>query len=146
RRMIIFASEDVGNADPRALEVALSADRAFQRLGLPEGIYPMAQAAIYLACAPKSNACTVAWKAARQAVRDHGALPVPMHLRNAPTALMKDMGYGTGYRYAHDEPGGYARGARYLPEALEGERFYAPTERGLEARIAAWLAKLRDGT
>jgi putative ATPase len=143
RRMVIFASEDVGNADPRALQVAVAADQAFQRLGLPEGLYPMAQAVIYLACAPKSNACTVAWQAAREAVREHGALPVPMSLRNAPTKLMKEMGYGAGYRYAHDEPGGYARGARYLPERLAGERYYQPTERGLEAKIAAWLAKVR---
>ena len=143
RRMIIFASEDVGNADPRALQVAVSADQAFQRLGLPEGLYPMAQAAIYLACAPKSNACNLAWHRAQAVIRDEGALPVPMPLRNAPTKLMKQMGYGQGYRYAHDEPGGFARGATYLPDALAGTRFYEPTERGLEGRIAAWLRRAR---
>jgi putative ATPase len=104
----------------------------------------MAEAAIYLACAPKSNACTVAWKKARAAVREHGSLPVPMHLRNAPTKLMKDMGYGAGYRYAHDEEHGYARGETYLPESLAGHRYYAPSERGLEGRIAAWMQRLRS--
>jgi putative ATPase len=143
RRMLIFASEDVGNADPRALSVAVAADAAFARLGLPEGIYPMAQAAIYLACAPKSNACNVAWHAARDVVRERGALPVPKKLRNAPTKLMKDMGYGAAYRYAHDEADGFAAGETYLPDAIAGTRFYQPTLRGLEARIGEWLRKLR---
>lgn len=143
RRMIIFAAEDVGTADPRALQLAVAADQAFQRLGLPEGIYPMAEAAIYLACAPKSNACNLAWHRAREMIREHGALPVPMHLRNASTKLMKDSGYGAGYRYAHDEEDGFARGETYLPERLAGERFYQPTERGLEARIGAWMRRLR---
>ena len=136
RRMIIFASEDVGNADPRALAVAVDADRAFQRLGMPEGLYAMSQATLYLACAPKSNASTIAWRAARKAVRERGALPVPMKLRNAPTGMMKNMGYGDGYRYAHDEAGGYAIGETYLPDALVGRRYYTPTERG--ARSANW--------
>jgi putative ATPase len=144
RRMLIFASEDVGNADPRALQLAVAADEAFRRLGLPEGIYPMAQAAIYLACAPKSNACTIAWHKAKSAIDEHGALPVPLELRNAPTPLMKRMGYGKDYRYAHNEPGAFARGATYLPEKIASERFYEPTERGYEARIAEWLRKLRS--
>jgi len=143
RRVIIFASEDVGNADPRGLQLAMAADQAFQRLGLPEGLYPMAQAVTYLACAPKSNAANVAWHEAQAAVREHGALPVPMHLRNAPTKLMKNMGYGEGYRHAHDEADGFARGAQYLPERLTGRRFYRPTERGLEVKISAWLRRLR---
>ena len=112
RRMIIFAAEDIGTADPRALQLAVAADQAFQRLGLPEGIYPMAEAAIYLACAPKSNACNVAWHRAQHVIREQGALPVPMHLRNAPTKLMKDSGYGAGYRYAHDEEGGWEEKAK----------------------------------
>jgi len=143
RRMLIFASEDIGNADPRAMMVAAAADQSFQRLGLPEGLYPMAQAAIYLACAPKSNASGVAWHQARQAVRKRGALAVPMKLRNAPTKLMKDMGYGKDYRYAHDEDDAYASGETYLPDELAGKRFYQPTTRGLEARIGEWLRKLR---
>jgi putative ATPase len=143
RRMIIFASEDVGNADPRALELTVSADAAFRRLGLPEGLYPMAQAALYLACAPKSNAANLAWHRAKERIAATGALPVPLHLRNAPTKLMKEHGYGQGYRYAHDETDGIARGATYLPDALVGERYYEPTTRGLEAKIGEWLDKLR---
>jgi putative ATPase len=145
RRMLIFASEDVGNADPRALDVAVHADLAFQRLGLPEGLYAMSQAVLYLAAAPKSNASAVAWQRAREDVRARGALPVPLKLRNAPTPLMKGMGYGRGYRYAHDEEGGFARGKTYLPDALAGTRYYQPTDRGIEARIGAWLKKLREG-
>jgi putative ATPase len=143
RRLLIFASEDIGNADPRALSVAVAADQAFQRLGMPEGLYAIAQATLYLACAPKSNAATLAWHGAREAVREHGALPVPKKLRNAPTRLMREMGYGQGYRYAHDEEDGYARGETYLPEELVGTRFYEPTGRGLEERIGVWLRKLR---
>ncbi len=146
RRMLIFASEDIGNADPRALELTVAADASFRRLGLPEGLYPMAQAALYLACAPKSNAANLAWHRAKERIAETGALPVPMHLRNAPTQLMRDEGYGQGYRYAHDEVGGYARGATYLPEALAGERYYVPTARGLEAKIGEWLRKLRGDT
>ncbi|WP_050435676.1 replication-associated recombination protein A [Chondromyces crocatus] len=145
RRMIIFASEDVGNADPKALEVAVAADAAFRRLGMPEGMYPMAQAALYLATAPKSNACTVAWQAAQSAVKDKGALPVPMKLRNAVTALMRKEGYGQGYRYAHDEPDAVVEGETYLPEELSGERFYEPSGRGYERSVAERLARLRGG-
>jgi putative ATPase len=144
RRILIFASEDVGNADPRALQMAVSADQAFRRLGLPEGIYPMAQAVIYLACAPKSNACTVAWHKAKRVIEEHGALAVPMKLRNASTGLMRDSGYGEGYRYAHNEAGAYVRGEDYLPEKLAGTHFYHPTDRGYEARIAEWLRAARD--
>ena len=143
RRMIIFASEDVGNADPRALMVATSADEAFRRLGMPEGIYPLAHAAVYLACTPKSNAVKNAWQRAQEVVRERGALPVPMKLRNAVTKLMKGEGYGAGYRYPHEEEGGVAEGETYLPDELEGARFYEPTDRGEEARIRARLDALR---
>jgi putative ATPase len=134
RRMLIFASEDVGNADPRALEVAVSADAAFRRLGMPEGIFPIAQCCTYLATAPKSNASYKAWKMAQADVREHGALQVPLKLRNAPTEAMKSWGYGDGYRYPHDE-GGFSEGETYLPEELRGRRYYRPTDRGYEARI-----------
>ncbi|MFO0586852.1 MAG: replication-associated recombination protein A [Polyangiaceae bacterium] len=143
RRMVIFASEDIGNADPRALDVALSADAAFRRLGMPEGMYPLAHACLYLATAPKSNACNTAWHAAQEAVRAHGALPVPMKLRNAVTKLMKEEGYGEGYRYAHNEEGGFAAGETYLPEELTGSRYYEPTERGYEKTIGERLRRLR---
>ncbi len=139
RRMMIFASEDVGNADPRALEVIVAADAAFRRMGMPEGMYPMAQACLYLATAPKSNACNTAWHMAQAAVREHGALDVPYKLRNAPTALMKSEGFGEGYRYAHAEEGGIARGETYLPDRLVGTRFYEPTERGYEKMISERL-------
>lgn len=141
RRMLIFASEDIGNADPRALEVAVSADAAFRRLGMPEGIFPIAQCCIYLASAPKSNASYRAWHAAQTDVREHGALAVPLNLRNAPTAAMKSWGYGEGYRYPHDESG-FSAGQAYLPDALVGRRYYRPTDRGYEAtirqRLEAW--------
>jgi putative ATPase len=143
RRMLIFASEDVGNADPRALDVAVAADAAFRRLGMPEGLYAMSQACIYLATAPKSNACNMAWHAAQAAVREHGALPVPMKLRNAVTKLMKNEGYGQGYRYAHDEEGGVAAGETYLPEEIEGARFYEPTDRGYERMVGERLRRMR---
>ncbi len=149
RRMMIFASEDIGNADPRALEIAVAADAAFRRMGMPEGMYPLAQACLYLATAPKSNACNEAWHAARDAVRELGALEVPMHLRNAVTGLMKSEGYGSGYRYPHAEDGGFAAGARYLPDELEARRFYAPTGRGYEKTIAErldWLRRRTDDT
>ncbi len=143
RRMIIFASEDVGNADPRALDVAIACDAAFRRLGMPEGMYPLSHACIYLASAPKSNAVNLAWHAAQEAVREHGALPVPMKLRNAVTKLMREEGYGQGYRYAHDEQGGVATGETYLPDELAGTRFYEPTERGYEKTIAERLRRIR---
>ena len=142
RRMLIFASEDIGNADPNALRTAVAADSAFQRLGMPEGLHTLAQCCVYLACAPKSNATYTAWKAARQAVEERGALPVPKKLRNAPTAAMKAWGYGDGYRYPHDEDG-YADGETYLPEALIGQRYYEPTAHGFEERIRERLTRLR---
>ncbi len=144
RRMIIFASEDIGNADPRALELAVAADAAFRRLGMPEGMYPLSQACLYLATAPKSNASTKAWQAARAVVRDRGALEVPMKLRNAVTGLMKKEGYGDGYRYAHDEADAFAADETYLPEKLEGTVFYEPTERGYEKMIGERMRWLRS--
>ena len=142
RRMLIFASEDVGNADPTALEVAVSADAAFRRLGMPEGLFPMAQCCTYLASAPKSNASYKAWKTAQADVREHGALQVPMKLRNAPTTAMKSWGYGDGYRDPHDESG-FSPGETYLPAELVGRRYYRPTRHGFEARIRERLEGLR---
>ncbi|OIN28761.1 recombination factor protein RarA [Vibrio barjaei] len=144
RRLLAIASEDVGNADPRAMQVALSAWDCFTRVGPAEGERAIAQAIVYLACAPKSNAVYTAWK---QALTDAHNLPeyeVPHHLRNAPTSLMKDMGYGAEYRYAHDEPGAYAAGERYLPPEMEGTRYYQPTNRGLETKIGEKLDYLAD--
>ncbi len=143
RRMLIFASEDVGNADPRALMVVTSADEAFRRMGMPEGLYPLTHACIYLSCTPKSNAVKNAWQRARALIEEHGALPVPMKLRNAVTKLMKQEGYGTGYKYAHDYDEGVVPGETYLPDELAGETLYEPTEHGEEARIKARLANLR---
>jgi putative ATPase len=143
RRMMIFASEDVGNADPRALEVAVAADAAFRRMGMPEGLYPLSQAALYLATAPKSGSTGQAFHKAQDIVREHGALPVPMKLRNAVTSLMKDEGYGQGYRSPHAEEGGVALGESYLPEEIEGERFYEPSDRGYERTIAERLRRIR---
>jgi putative ATPase len=142
RRMLIFASEDIGNADPRALEVTVSADAAFRRLGMPEGIFPIAQCCTYLASAPKSNASYKAWQMAQSDVRELGALPVPLKLRNAPTEAMKSWGYGDGYRYPHDESG-FSAGETYLPDALIERRYYRPTDQGFEARIRERLAALR---
>jgi len=146
RRLVIFASEDIGNADPRALQVAVAADQAFRRLGMPEGIYPMAHACLYLASCPKSNAVKRAWQAARAVVDERGALPVPKKLRNPVTPLMRDEGYGKGYRYAHDFEGHHVPGETYLPEELEGSRFYEPSEEGLEKSIAERLARMRSRT
>jgi len=143
RRLVRMASEDIGLADPRALRLALDAAEVYERLGSPEGELALAQAAVYLAVAPKSNASYQAWNAVRAAVQQGGTQPVPEHLRNAPTRLMKDLGHGKGYRYAHDEPGGYAAGETYLPPALQGQRWYLPVPRGLEARIAQRLDELR---
>jgi putative ATPase len=143
RRMLIFASEDVGNADPRALMVVNAADQAFRRMGLPEGLYPLAHAATYLACAPKSNAVKNAWHRAKALIEERGALAVPKKLRNAVTKLMKDEGYGEGYKYAHDYDEGVVPGETYLPDELVGEVLYEPTERGEEARIKARLEALR---
>jgi putative ATPase len=143
RRMLVFASEDVGNADPRALLIVTSADEAFRRMGMPEGLYPLTHAAIYLSCTPKSNAVKNAWQRARALIEEHGALPVPMKLRNAVTKLMKNEGYGTGYKYAHDYDEGVVPGETYLPDELAGASLYEPTEHGEEARIRARLAMLR---
>jgi len=143
RRMMIFASEDVGNADPRALVVVESADAAFRRMGLPEGLYPLSHAALYLACAPKSNAVKNAMQRAKALVEEHGSLPVPMKLRNAVTNLMKQEGYGSGYKYAHDYDDGVVPGETYLPDEIVGAPIYEPTEQGEETRIRARLAALR---
>jgi putative ATPase len=143
RRLIIFASEDVGNADPRALSVAVDADSAFRRMGMPEGIYPIAQACLYLACCPKSNAVKRAWQGARELINQRGALPVPKKLRNAPTALARSEGHGEDYQYPHDFPSGYVPGETYLPEALVGTRLYRPSTDGLEKAIGERLARLR---
>lgn len=142
RRMVRMASEDIGNADPRALTLALEAWDSYTRLGSPEGDLALAQAAVYLACAPKSNAVYLAWKAVQSEIRRTGSLPVPLHLRNAPTRLMRELGHGREYRYAHDEPGAYAAGESYVPDALKGRRFYHPVERGLEIKIAEKLRQL----
>jgi putative ATPase len=143
RRLVVFASEDVGNADPRALVVATSADDAFRRLGMPEGIYPLAHATLYLACAPKSNAVKEAWQRAKARVDEHGTLPVPLKLRNATTRLMREEGYGAGYRYPHDHEGNVVPGETYLPDAIAGEVFYDPGTQGEEVRIRARLDALR---
>jgi putative ATPase len=143
RRMLIFASEDIGNADPRALTVAVSADEAFRRMGMPEGIFPMAHACLYLASAPKSDGVKRAWTSAAEAVKSKGALPVPKKLRNPVTKLMRNEGYGEGYRYAHEFEGHVVGGETYLPEAIEGMRFYEPTEEGLEKAIKERLLRIR---
>lgn len=143
RRIVRMASEDIGNADPRGLQLALNAWDAYERLGSPEGELMLAQAVVYLACAPKSNATYTAFKQAMQDAKQSGSLEVPMHLRNAPTKLMKSMDYGKGYRYAHDETNAYASGETYFPEALQGRRYYQPVERGLELKIRQKLAALR---
>jgi len=144
RRLIRMAVEDIGLADPRALRVALDACETYERLGTPEGELALAQAALYLAVAPKSNAAYVAYNRAREVVRNDQSRPVPEHLRNAPTKLMKDLGYGREYRYAHDEPGAYAAGESYLPDGMPAPGLYEPTDRGLEAKIADKLAHLRQ--
>jgi putative ATPase len=136
RRLVRFASEDIGNADPQALSIALSAKDAVHFMGMPEGNTALAQAAIYLATAPKSNAVYIAYTEAAEAAATEVAEPVPLHLRNAPTGLMKQLDYGKGYRYAHDEPEGVAEGMTCLPPAHEGRRFYRPTSRGWEGRLA----------
>jgi putative ATPase len=143
RRLLRMASEDIGLADPRALRCTLDAAEVYERLGSPEGELAIAQAVLYLAVAPKSNAVYTAWNAAREVVRRDGTRPVPPHLRNAPTRLMKDLGLGAGYRYAHDEEGGFAAGEHYLPEGLRDTRWYEPVARGLELRIGERLAELR---
>jgi putative ATPase len=144
RRLARMASEDIGNADPRALGLALDAWDVQERLGSPEGELALAQAVLYLACAPKSNAVYTAYNEARADVARRGSLEVPVHLRNAPTRLMKELGYGRAYRYAHDEPEAYAAGEHYFPEGMAPVRYYQPVERGLEIRIAEKLAHLRE--
>ena len=144
RRLTRIASEDVGNADPRALSLCMDAWEAQRRLGSPEGELALAQAAVYLACVPKSNAVYAAFNAAMEDAKNLGSLPVPDRLRNAPTALMKELGHGEGYRYAHDEPEAYAAGERYLPDDMPDRRYYSPPDRGLEARIRERLDRLRE--
>ena len=143
RRVIRMASEDIGLADPRGQELALQAAAVYERLGSPEGELALAQAVVYLAVAPKSNAVYKAWGAVREFVKTDGTRPVPLHLRNAPTKLMKGLGYGREYRYAHDEAGGFAAGENYWPEAMPPQQFYRPADRGLEQRIAGRLAELK---
>ncbi|MGJ7607462.1 replication-associated recombination protein A [Variovorax sp. LT1R20] len=143
RRLVRMASEDIGLADPRALRLALDAAEVYERLGTPEGELALAECVVYLAIAPKSNAVYKAYNAVRALIKKDSTRPVPMHLRNAPTKLMKELDYGKGYRYAHDEEGGFAAGENYLPEGLEGQVFYEPVERGLEIRIGEKLRELR---
>ena len=143
RRVVRMAVEDIGIADPRGLELCLNGWQTYERLGSPEGELALAQGVVYLACAAKSNAMYKAYAEAMQDARDSGSLEVPMHLRNAPTRFMQDQGYGDGYRYAHDEAGGFAAGENYLPETLSGKQYYHPVERGLEIKIAEKLRQLR---
>ncbi|MBX3655485.1 MAG: replication-associated recombination protein A [Ramlibacter sp.] len=143
RRLVRMASEDIGLADPRALRLALDAAETYERLGSPEGELALAQCVVYLAVAPKSNAVYKAYNEARALVKKDGTRPVPLHLRNAPTQLMKDLDYGKNYRYAHDEEGGFAAGERYWPDGMAGVEFYRPVDRGLEIRIADKLMELK---
>jgi putative ATPase len=144
RRVVRMALEDIGLADPRGLRLALDACETYERLGSPEGELAIAQAVLYLSAAPKSNAVYEAYNAARAFVSKDQTRPVPMHLRNAPTRLMKDLGYGKGYRYAHDEEGAYAAGENYLPEGMQPVQWYRPTDRGLEAKIREKLEQLKN--
>jgi putative ATPase len=143
RRITRISIEDIGLADPRAQRLCLDGWDTYLRLGSPEGELALAVALVYLAVAPKSNAVYKAYGAARRAVTEHGSLEVPMHIRNAPTQLMKDLDYGKGYRYDHDEDDAHAPGQQFLPDALVGTELYTPTTRGLEAKIADKLAQLR---
>jgi putative ATPase len=144
RRVVRMASEDIGNADPRGLRLALDAWETQERLGSPEGELAIAQAIVYLACAAKSNAVYKAYNTAMQDARDQGSLEVPLHLRNAPTKLMKELDYGKEYRYSHNEPDAYAAGENYFPEGMEEQQYYFPTDRGLEIKIAEKLARLHE--
>lgn len=144
RRIVRIASEDIGNADPRALQIAINAWEAQERLGSPEGELVLAQATVYLACAPKSNAVYMAYNAAMNDAKQSGSLSVPLHLRNAPTQLMKSLDYGKEYRYAHNEPEAYAAGENYFPEQLTGARYYHPVDRGLEIKIKEKLKHLQE--
>ena len=143
RRIVRIASEDIGNADPRALQIAINAWEAQERLGSPEGELALAQAIVYMACAPKSNAVYKAYNAAMRDAKQSGSLSVPVHLRNAPTQLMKSLDYGKAYRYAHDEPEAYAAGETYFPDQLAGTRYYQPVDRGLEIKIKEKLRHLQ---
>ena len=143
RRALRMASEDIGNADPRALTLSLEACAVYERLGSPEGELAIAQAIVFMACASKSNAVYSAYNAAKADAESLGSLEVPLHLRNAPTRLMKEIGYGKGYRYAHDEPDAYAAGERYFPDDMTDRRYYLPAPRGLEIKIGEALAARR---
>ncbi len=145
RRLVRMASEDIGNADPRALTLSLAAWDSYDRLGSPEGELALAQACVFLALAPKSNAIYTAFGAAMDDVKSHGTLDVPLHLRNAPTRLMRDMGHGKGYRYAHDEPEGLAPGQTHFPDGFEPRRYYEPVPRGLELKLREALERIREG-
>ena len=144
RRLVRMASEDIGNADPRALRLSLDAWESHERLGSPEGELALAQAVVFLACAAKSNAVTKAMAAAARDVKRYGSLDVPPHLRNAPTKLMKELGHGEGYRYAHDEEGAFSAGQAYFPEGMLEQNYYRPVDRGLEQKIAEKLNRLRS--
>ena len=144
RRLVRIASEDIGNADPRALELSLNAWNIQERLGSPEGQLALAQAVLYMAAAPKSNAVYAAFNAAMNDVRSLASFDVPIHLRNAPTQLMKELNYGKDYRYTHDETDGYAVDVAYLPQELSGRQYYLPTDRGLEKKIGEKLEYLRS--
>ena len=143
RRVLRIASEDIGNADPRALGLVLDAWQVYERLGSPEGILAIAQAVIYLAVAPKSNACYVAFDEAMADAKEYGSLEVPLHIRNASTKLMQGLGYGKNYRYAHDEANGYAAGENYFPDKMPMQKYYRPVARGLEIKIKDKLEKLK---
>jgi putative ATPase len=143
RRVTRMAYEDIGLADPRALQIALNAWDTFKRMGSPEGELALAQAVVYMAVAPKSNAIYAAYGSVRAAIEKHGSLDVPLHIRNAPTKLMKDLGYGKDYRYDHNEEDAHAAGQQFLPDALAGSVFYEPVQRGMEIKISERLAQLR---
>jgi putative ATPase len=144
RRMIRMAAEDIGLADPRALRLALDAAEVYERLGSPEGELALAECVVYLAIAPKSNAVYKAYNHVRKLIKSDGTRPVPMHLRNAPTQLMKDLDYGKAYRYAHDEPDAFAAGENYWPDGMKPPVLYEPVERGMEIKIAEKMRLLRD--
>ena len=144
RRLLAIASEDIGNADPRALQITLNAWDVYERLGDKEGNRAIAQAAIFCACAPKSNAVYSAFNQAMEDARDSGDLEVPLHLCNASTKLMKELGYGEGYRYAHNEPDAFSKGQSYFPEEMGEQIYYEPTDRGLEIKIREKLKQLRS--
>lgn len=146
RRVIRMSTEDIGLADPKALDIAVNACDVYERLGSPEGELAIAEAIVYLSCVPKSNAVYMAYNKAMQVAKNSGSLEVPLHLRNAPTKLMKDLNYGKHYRYAHDEKDGFAAGENYFPDELKNQTYYEPTQRGLEAKIAERLVYLRKKT